>query len=635
MPLQETSGNATTDAYGGGVAAAANYIEDVFSTYLYTGNTTAQTITNGIDLAGKGGMVWLKSRTSTAVNNLWDTARTPYYYLVSNDTVAQQSVSSSNALTAYNADGFTVTGGSNAWNGSQNYVSWTFRKQPKFFDVVTGTGQGTFNHNLGVLPGCIILKRTSTTGNWIVAHTGLTGGITGTYVCLLNTTDAQSNQSVSLSPTATTFSPTAYVGASDTWVAYFFASNAGGFGLTGTDNVISCGSFTSNASGIGTVELGYEPQWVMVKRSTAASNWRICDTMRGLPANYQDTSNELRANTSDAEVNGDKIGINATGFTTNTNANEANIYIAIRRGPMKVPTSGTTIYKPSTAASGTQISTGFNPDTWIGGATDGDAGTSSQITMDRLRGAVYLATSSTNAEIGTNNPFTTGPSNTFTNNVQGGARVEWLFGRAPNFHDVVCYTGTEVARNLTHNLTVAPELIIVKQRTSPTRNWIVGNTSIGWNKYLRLNLTNTTVTQTDIWDNTYPTSSVFTVGTNVSTNGSGLNYVAYLFATCAGISKVGTYTGNGTTQTIDCGFTGGARFVLIKQTTGSGGSWFVYDTARGMTVLTDPYLMLNNNAPNTATLGSVTTVSTGFALNSTIFADINTSAATYLFLAIA
>jgi hypothetical protein len=128
---------------------------------------------------------------------------------------------------------------------------------------------------------------------------------------------------------------------------------------------------------------------------------------------------------------------------------------------------------------------------------------------------------------------------------------------------------------------------------------------------------------------------VFSVGTATTTNGSAFTYVAYLFASAPGVSKVGSYTGNGTTQTIDCGFgAGGARFVLIKRTDAVG-DWYVYDTARGMTVLTDPYLLFNSTAAEVATLGSVTTVSTGFALNSAILAAINVNAGTYLFLAIA
>ncbi len=74
--------------------------------------------------------------------------------------------------------------------------------------------------------------------------------------------------------------------------------------------------------------------------------------------------------------------------------------------------------------------------------------------------------------------------------------------------------------------------------------------------------------------------------------------------------------------------------MLIKRTD-STGDWYTYDTARGMTALTDPYLLLNSTAAEVATLGSVTTVSTGFALNAAITAAINTNAASYIFLAIA
>jgi hypothetical protein len=162
------------------------------------------------------------------------------------------------------------------------------------------------------------------------------------------------------------------------------------------------------------------------------------------------------------------------------------------------------------------------------------------------------------------------------------------------------------------------------------------NGGVNANQYYQtLNSTDSESSGSGLLNNTNPTSSVFTVGTWNENNFSGSTFVAYLFATCAGVSKVGSYTGNGSTQTIDCGFgAGGARFVLIKRTDSTSG-WYVYDTARGMTVLTDPYLFLHDTSAESATLGSVTTVSTGFALNSTILAAINVSAATYIFLAIA
>ena len=199
--------------------------------------------------------------------------------------------------------------------------------------------------------------------------------------------------------------------------------------------------------------------------------------------------------------------------------------------------------------------------------------------------------------------------------------------------DVVCYTGTGANATQTHNLAAVPEMMIVKKR-SATANWAVYHSALGAAGYILLNTTAASTTSSTFWQSTTPTSTNFYTGTNGNVGDSGQTYVAYLFATCAGVSKVGTYTGNGSTQTINCGFTGGARFVLIKRTD-STGDWYVYDTARGMTVLTDPYLLLNSTAAEAATLGSVTTVTTGFAVNASILAAINTNAATYIFLAVA
>jgi hypothetical protein len=178
--------------------------------------------------------------------------------------------------------------------------------------------------------------------------------------------------------------------------------------------------------------------------------------------------------------------------------------------------------------------------------------------------------------------------------------------------------------------------MIIKNRgpAGYTQNWTVYPGPLGTDKYIFLNSTAAAGTFGSYWADTPPTSTGFTVGNYQDTNASTLTYLAYLFATCPGVSKVGSYTGNGTTQTINCGFTGGARFVLIKRTDAVG-DWYTYDTARGMTVLTDPYLLLNTADAEVATLGSVTTVSTGFALNSSILAAINISAGTYIFLAIA
>jgi hypothetical protein len=207
--------------------------------------------------------------------------------------------------------------------------------------------------------------------------------------------------------------------------------------------------------------------------------------------------------------------------------------------------------------------------------------------------------------------------------------IYWNFSRRPGFFDEVCYTGTGSATTQTHNLGVVPELMIVKGR-SAFSNWWIYHSATGNTKYSVLSATAIPVASSTAWNNTTPTSSVFSIGTGV--NASTQTYVAYLFATCLGVSKVGSYTGTGATQTINCGFTGGARFVLIKRTD-STGDWYVWDTARGMVSGTDPSLLLNTTAAE-VNANSVYTAITGFQIVSTA-AGINTSGGSYIFLAIA
>jgi hypothetical protein len=640
------------------VSSAANYIEDCFSTYLYTGNSSTNNIVNNIDLAGKGGMVWLKSRTSTAVNNLWDTARTPYYYLVSNDTVAQQAVGSSNALSAYNADGFTVTGGSNAWNGSQNYASWTFRKQPKFFDVVTWTGNGVagrqISHSLGSVPACIIVKGMETTNNWPVYHQSLGN----TKHLNLNTTDSQLTSDTwnNTSPTATEFTIGSLNSVNQNgyqFVAYLFAHDAGGFGLTGTDNVISCGSFTTDGSGNFSVNLGYEPQWVMIKStnntgvSSVQQNWIIYDSMRGLVTQPTSGSVRLYPNLSNAEASSNDLGVTSTGFESlgNMSASAPFIYIAIRRGPMKVPTSGTSVFSPvTTTGTGSNnrviSSVGFSPDLIIN-CTRGST-TLDRYTQDRLRGVTpTIYTNTTSAEqanqgiyaVGTLDMtgFTLGTSSGVGFNSASDTYVFECFRRAPSFFDEVCYTGTGSTLTLNHNLGVVPELMIGKSRSATGTNWAVYTTSQGTNSsYLNRDIA---FGNNSDWS-TAPTSTQFTVPSGADLNISGQTQVMYLFATCAGVSKVGSYTGTGTTKQVDCGFTGGARFVLIKRTD-STGDWYVWDTARGIVSGNDPYLLLNSTAAETTGTDYIDTYSAGFEISSTAPAAINASGGTFIFLAIA
>ena len=138
-------------------AKKKTYIEDIFNTYVYKGTGSAQSINNGIDLSGKGGMTWLKERNGTYSHRINDTVQGANKQLYTNLNNSQGTETTE--LTAFNNNGFSI-GTSGSINTNNNtYASWTFRKAPGFFDVVTYTGNGsnrTIAHSLGSIPGCIM-----------------------------------------------------------------------------------------------------------------------------------------------------------------------------------------------------------------------------------------------------------------------------------------------------------------------------------------------------------------------------------------------------------------------------------------------------------------------------------------------
>jgi hypothetical protein len=639
-------------------AGGADYIEDVFSTWLYDGNGATQTITNGIDLAGEGGLVWVKNRNTVSfAHQLYDTNRGAGLLISSNSTSEQVAPGGDPSTgVAFTSSGFSVgsSGGCNA--SGIDFASWTFRKQPKFFDVVTYTGNGsnrTIAHNLGSAPGCVIVKCTSTTGQWAVWHRS--GTQLNNFCAYLNAASAYGNAGAGIwgtnggvpSMTSTTFSlgtDSDVNTTGETYVAYLFAHNAGGFGLTGTDNVISCGSYAGTGSPV-FVNLGYEPQWVMIKNITTGGdgyNWMMMDNMRGIPTSGDTPI--LFANLSSAEEvggQGNGVQLNATGFTVTSpfgalnNSGNTYIYIAIRRGPMKVPTDGTSVFAVDIANnSGTSTNpefvSGFPVDAYFVGER---AGANKWFWPSRLTGNNSLDSATTAAEASLPSAgfgFNTG---VFSSGLSSGFYAT-MFRRAPGFFDEVCYTGTGATTTQTHNLAAVPELIIVKRR-SGTAFWQVYSATFGRNFYAFLNDTQGFASDPgNAWGTTDPTTTTFSLSPLTETNASGSTYVAYLFATCPGVSKVGSYTGTAATQVINCGFTGGARFVLIKRTD-STGDWYVWDSARGIVAGNDPYLLLNSTAAEVTSTDYVDTAASGFELTATAPAAINASGGTYIFLAIA
>ena len=173
----------------GGSLDKKTFVEDVFSTYLYTGTGSSQAINNAVDLSGDGGLTWIKSRSHAEHHWLFDTVNGADWSLNSDRSNARYNTGGP-YLSSFNNNGFTV-GSHDGTNGSsKEYTSWSFRKAPGFFDIVQYTGNGTGNHqishDLGSVPGMIMIKCTSTTHDWMVYHVGTTdpAGPGGEYLRL-------------------------------------------------------------------------------------------------------------------------------------------------------------------------------------------------------------------------------------------------------------------------------------------------------------------------------------------------------------------------------------------------------------------------------------------------------------------
>ena len=203
---------------------------------------------------------------------------------------------------------------------------------------------------------------------------------------------------------------------------------------------------------------------------------------------------------------------------------------------------------------------------------------------------------------------------------------------------VVTYTGNSTSgATVGHGLGVAPSMVIVKARGTPNgiaRSWFVYHSSLGGTQFIYLDLTSAAQTGSTVWNNTNPSSTVFTLGNENSVNMSANNYVAYCWTPIAGYSAFGSYTGNGSTDGpfIYTGFR--PRWVLLKAAIGTTGNWVLLDTSR------DTYNMaVNVLEPDVSDAEAVLTpmidiLSNGFKVRRNS-AGVNGSGNTYIYMAFA
>ena len=369
------------------------------------------------------------------------------------------------------------------------------------------------------------------------------------------------------------------------------------FGSSGDKDIIRMGSYQGNASASGPeINLGWEPQWILIKEaSTGGQPWSIFDSMRGIVTDGGD--NYIHPNeTSQETANLERVDLTSTGFKITdsgwiNNSGETYIWMAIRRPDGyvgKPPSAGTDVFTMVYGNSSSSIPNfpaNFPVDM---GIYKEPTNSYDWYTHTRLTGGKSLKTNSNAVQ-----SAGTDADATFDSNAGWGKfgyntdKASWLWKRHAGFTVCTWEGDGVIGRQIAHDMNKTPEMIWLKRRTGSARNWPAYHKGLNGgsspeNYVMWLNLTNAESEAVEAWNDTAPTSTHFTIHGTVNepnTNTDGEDYIAMLFASVAGISKLGSFSGSSSSQTITTGFA--PRFIMIKARAGvSGYGWFIWDSVR-------------------------------------------------------
>ena len=498
-----------------------------------------------------------------------------------------------------------------------------------------------------------IVKSRSFSDSWFVWHKDLTN--TTDYALRLNTSAAEQSLSGfwnSTAPSSTLISlGNGILVNNATYVAYAFKSVAG---------YSKFGSYTGNGSDNGPiVETGFEPAFVMIKRSSGTGNWQIWDNKRST-TNTRDKllfPNDSAAEQTLAYVdflsNGFQI-VDASGATGGTNVNingSTYIYMAFASDqsadPVLADSFGVETYQGN---GGTQslAGYGFTPSMiWFKGRTvaydhglyDSVRGGGSLIypSLSQAASTVtngVLSFDSSGVTVGSNNKANASDSTYVgwawkanpipTINTDGTIQSIVSANQASGF-SIVKYTGNATSgATVGHGLSNAPDVVIAKGLSGSGSSWWVRDKNVSSTDVLELNSSNAQANYSSVFNNTDPTSTVVTLGSG-DTNRNNETQILYCFHSIAGFSKMGTYTGTGATHAITgVGFQ--PDWIMGKEVDGVD-SWEMVDSARGINKM-----VYANGANAEVTNTNFTSFdSDGFTLSSAT--SINENGKTYIYMA--
>ncbi len=404
------------------------------------------------------------------------------------------------------------------------------------------------------------------------------------------------------------------------------------FGETGDQNVIKCGSYTKTDTGSSNtlhIELGWEPQIILQKRTDGSGDWYLMDVMREMSNNLTEIL-VPNSNSAETDYGGTIVVPTATGFTVQDNNSDSYIFLAIRRSDgyvSKLPELGTDVFNVVLGNSdGSPVipvfAANFPVDFALRRRKDAVDDTDASA---RLTGAKRVKTNTTDNQSGSASAVF--DSNLGWNNGDFDDRyVSWMWKRGQGF-DCICYKGEGNQSSspliLNHGLGRSPNLIWIKNRTTNSTNWFVYNSESGENKFLILNSNGAEIGYNGGFSNISATS----IGLFDSNTTSGKNFLALLFASVDSISKVGSLTSPSSGNlTVTLGFQ--PRVIIIKCTDSPGTDWHIFDSARGMVSGDYSSLKLNSSddeetSSSTSEIYYVQQTSTGFIFNADFWGEPN------------
>lgn len=578
--------------------------------YLPFTNTTS-TSTLGNDFSGNGN-TW-------TVNNISLTAGTTYDSMTDVPTNTNSNTANYAVINPLQNGGLTITNGNLTWAGAGSSTkcataSIAMTSGKWYFEaLITGSSGGNWYAGVCNLSPTLTSAPSTTATGW-----GLVTGGGGTVLYKSN-----NNVLTSLSSSSVTGSVVSFaidVDAGKIWFAqngtWLEGSPSAGTGasytnLTGTQVPYVAG-YDSNDQGsinFGQRPFAYTPPSGYVALNTFNLPTPTIGASSASQANkYFDATTFTGNASTNVITNSGSMQPDMVWLKSRSNANNHTLYDALRG-------VNTLLYPNLTnaEATGTGQLTSFNSNGFTLGANENANDTNGESSVGwQWRASNATGVSNTSGSI----------TSTVSANTTAGFSIATF--TTPGGYS----TGT-----VGHGLGVTPSMIIVKNRTAPSgaNNWNTFHTSIGNTGALYLNSTAATTTSSAFWNNTSPTSSVFTIGSNLY---ASTDYVAYCFAQVAGYSAFGSYTGNGSADGpfVFLGFR--PRYVMWRRTdTASGNGWYVLDSARST------YNVMGERLyPNLSAAGGVDTqvdfLSNGFKLRTTD-TDSNANGGTYIYMAFA